>query len=148
MDRTYKIISIIANIHNNANKLIVDELKKHHLEGLAPSHGDILALLYQNEEGVPMNKITSSINKDKSTVTALVNKLEKMELIKKFPCTQDSRKTMVKLSQKGLDTKPIVINVISAKLLETTYKDFSQEEKELVCDLLERIKANFINKED
>ncbi len=142
MQKYYSIISQIANIHNNANKLIVDELKKYDLEGLAPSHGDILNLLYQNEDGVPMNKITSSINKDKSTVTALVNKLEKMELLEKFKNKNDSRSTMVKLTQKGHDTKPIVIK-ISTTLLETTYKDFSEEEKELVFNLLQKIKQNF-----
>lgn len=143
MKNTNHIISIIANIHNSANKLIVEELKKHNLEGLAPSHGDILILLYQNEEGVPMNKITSSINKDKSTVTALVNKLEKMELLEKFKNDNDSRSTIVKLTPKGLDTKPIVIDEISTKLLEKTYKNFSKEEKEVVCTLLEKIKDNF-----
>lgn len=144
MANTYAIIATIANIHNNANKLIVEELKNYNLEGLAPSHGDILLVLYLNEAGVPMNKITASINKDKSTVTALVNKLEKMELIEKFKHETDSRSTMIKLTQKGLDTKPVV-EEISKKLLGKTYEGFNQEEKELVCNLLERIKTNFKN---
>ncbi len=138
------IISTIANIHNSANKLIVEELKKHKLLGLAPSHGDILILLYRFKSGVPMNKITESINKDKSTVTSLVNKLEKMELIEKYKNEFDSRSTMVKLTQKGFDTKTIVLGEISNKLLNKTYKDFSKEEKELLTSLLERIKNNFI----
>lgn len=142
MINTNAIISIIGNIHNNANKLIIEELKKHDLEGLAPSHGDILIVLYQNEEGVAMNKITSSINKDKSTVTTLINKLLKMELIEKTKCKEDSRSTIIKLSKKGLKTKPIV-EEISKKLLNTTYEGFSQEEKELLCSLLERVKNNF-----
>ena len=143
MQDVNQIISLISNINNSANKLIIDELKKYDLEGLAPSHGDILNLLFQNENGVPMNKITQAINKDKSTVTALVNKLEKMELLEKFKCESDSRSTIVRLTQKGLDTKPIVISKISKKLLETTYKDFSEDEKKLVNDLLQKIKENF-----
>ncbi len=137
------IIATIANIHNSANKLIVEELKKHNLLGLAPSHGDILILLYQNKEGVPMNKITTSINKDKSTVTALVNKLEKMELIEKLKNKSDSRSTMITLTKKGLDTKPIVMDNISVKLLETTYNGFTEDEKEDIVKLLERVKDNF-----
>ena len=46
MQNTNAIIATIAKIHTSANKLIIDELKKYHLEGLAPSHGDILVLLY------------------------------------------------------------------------------------------------------
>jgi DNA-binding MarR family transcriptional regulator len=142
MTNTNAIISIIANINNSANKLIVDELKNHNMEGLVPSHGDILILLYQNEDGVPMNKITSTINKDKSTVTALVNKLEKMGFIEKFKHESDSRSTMVNLTQKGLDTKPIVMDEISTKLLDMTYEGFSEEEKELLCSLLKKIQNN------
>jgi len=142
MINTHAIISVIGSIHNNANKLIIEELKNHNLEGLAPSHGDILMVLYQNEEGVAMNKITSSINKDKSTVTTLINKLLKMELVEKFKCEKDSRSTIIKLSKKGRDTKPIVED-ISKKLLDKTYKGFSLEEKELVVNLLEKIDKNF-----
>lgn len=146
MANTNAIIATIANIHHNANKLIVEELKKHNLEGLAPSHGDILLVLYHNEAGVPMNKITASIKKDKSTVTALVNKLEKMELVEKFKHETDSRSTMIRLTQKGLDTRPVV-DKISEKLLGTTYEGFNEEEKELLCNLLERIKTNFTTSE-
>ena len=141
MEKTNAIIAIIANIHNSANKLIIEELKNHNLEGLFPSHGDILILLYQNEYGVTMNKITSSINKDKSTVTALVNKLVKMELIEKFKNENDSRSTMVRLTKKGLDTKSSV-DKISEKLLGISYEGFSENEKEIVCSLLAKIKNN------
>ncbi len=143
MANTNAVIATIANIHNSANKLIIEELKNYNLEGLAPSHGDILIVLYNNEEGVPMNKITASINKDKSTVTALINKLVKMELIEKFKHETDSRSTMVKLTQKGLETKPIIIEKISKRLLDKTYAGFSDDEKELLCSLLERVKTNF-----
>lgn len=142
MSNTNAIIATIASIHNSASKLIIEELKKHNLEGLAPSHGDILIVLYQNELGIPMNKITSSINKDKSTVTALINKLVKMELIEKFKHEIDSRSTMVRLTKKGLDTKPLVTK-ISEKLLSTTYEGFNKEEREVIFNLLERIKNNF-----
>lgn len=143
MANTKAIIATIANIHNSANKLIVEELKKNNLEGLAPSHGDILIQLYQNEDGLTMNKITSSINKDKSTVTALINKLVKMELIEKFKNENDSRSTMIRLTKKGLDTKSSV-NKISDKLLGITYNGFSDEEKEYLNNLLEKVKKNFL----
>lgn len=136
------IIATISKIHNSANRLIIDELKKHNLEGLAPSHGDVLVLLYRNEKGVPMNKISSSINKDKSTLTALINKLVKMDLVEKFKNEHDSRSTLIRLTKKGLETKPIIMDEISTKLLNTTYKEFNQEEKELLVDLLEKVKDN------
>lgn len=144
MINTKALIASISNIHNNANKLIIEELKKYKLEGLAPSHGDILIKLYLEEEGIKMNEIALAINKDKSTVTSLVNKLEKLDLLEKFKNENDSRSVMVKLTQKGFDTKKIVVDIISKKLLETSYKDFTKEEEELLCNLLEKVKNNFI----
>lgn len=141
------IIATIANINASSKKLIIDELEKHNLKGLSPSHGDILIELYLHEEGIVMNKITAAINKDKSTVTALVNKLEKLKLLEKFKNKNDSRSIMVKLTKKGFDTKKIVLDIISPKLLNTTYKDFTKEEQEILCKLLDKIKNNFLLKE-
>jgi len=142
---TNRIIATISQINAEANKLIVDELKQHNLSGLAPSHGGILVFLYQHEEGVPISSVTAYIHKDKSTVTALVNKLEKMGLLEKFKHVSDSRSTMVKLTQKGMETKPIVLGVVSKKLLSKTYEGFEEAEKLLLCELLERVKNNFLN---
>ncbi len=90
-----------------------------------------------------MNEITQKIDKDKSTVTALIKKLEKLELIEKFKNENDSRSTIIKLTEKGLATKTI-FEQISKKLIETTYKDFLEKDKSLVYELLTRIEKNFI----
>lgn len=143
MQNINAIISTISKIHNGANKLIIEELKKNDLSGLAPSHGDILIKLYNFEDGVTMREISEGINKDKSTITALVNKLEKLELVEKLKSDTDSRSTIIRLTKKGLDTKPVVLGKVSSKLLEQTYKGFSKEEKENLCLLLEKMKDNF-----
>lgn len=143
MQNINAIISTISKIHNGANKLIIEELKKNDLSGLAPSHGDILIKLYNFEDGVTMREISEGINKDKSTITALVNKLEKLELVEKLKSNTDSRSTIIRLTKKGLDTKPVVLGKVSSKLLEQTYKGFSKEEKENLCLLLEKMKDNF-----
>lgn len=145
MQNTNAIISTLAKIHNEANRLIVSELKKNNLEGLVPSHGDILIKLYEKKEGLLMSELASLIYKDKSTVTALVNKLEKLELIERIKSQEDSRSTIIRLTQKGLDTKPIILDDISTKLLEKTYDGFSKKEKETICKLLDKMQKNFID---
>ncbi|WP_024954491.1 MarR family winged helix-turn-helix transcriptional regulator [Sulfurospirillum arcachonense] len=144
MKNTNSIIATIANIQLNANKLIINELKKHNLDGLAPSHGAILVNLYKNENGIAMKKLSVSINKDKSTLTALINKLVKMDLVEKVKDKNDSRSTLIKLTNKGLEIKPIILNEISSKLISKTYEGFSQKEKETLMDLLTKVKNNFL----
>ncbi|PHR69293.1 MAG: MarR family transcriptional regulator [Arcobacter sp.] len=143
MKNTNKIISIVAKIHSKANQLIIKELKDNNLKGLVPSHGDILIKLYDNVNGLNMKEISVSINKDKSTVTSLVNKLEKLELVKRVKSAIDSRSTLIKLTTKGLDTKHIVLNVISKKLLTQAYLNFNNHEKETLFKLLEKMQQNF-----
>jgi len=137
------IISTLSKIHGSANKIIISELKSHNLEGLVPSHGDILILLYEKEDGIPMSQISQKIGKDKSTVTALINKLEGLGLLEKLKNEKDSRSTLIKLTKKGLLTKPIVIDRISKKLLDRAYTNFTEEEKKVLCTLLEKMNENF-----
>lgn len=141
--KTNSVISLISRIHAQANKNITDGLRLHGLDSLAPSHGDILVTLYKNVDGIAMSEITKAIHKDKSTVTTLISKLENLNLIEKFKHQNDSRVTMVKLTKKGLDTKPIVMESISKELLQTVYRGFSQQEKETLFELLEKISSNF-----
>lgn len=142
MENTDSIISMFDYIQNKINKLIIKELKENGLEGLAPSHGSILVLLYDKKKAIPMNQITQTINKEKSTVTALINKLEKMELIEKFKHETDSRSTLIKITKKGQETKPI-FDRISRNLIDQTYIGISETEKYLITDVLKKIKANF-----
>lgn len=136
------VITIIANIHHNADKLILSELKKYNLTSLVPSHGSILATLYKNPKGVMLNNISKSIGKNKSTTTLLVSKLEKLGFIKKFKNETDGRSTLVKLTQKGVDAKPIITDKISSKLIKKAYKNFTLQEKNTFVELLEKMKAN------
>lgn len=69
-----KTIFLISKIREKANKFILADLAQHGITKLAPSHGDILACLYQRER-VTMKEISDSIHRTKPTVTVLVNKL-------------------------------------------------------------------------
>ena len=71
------LLSLIAKIHEKGNRFIIKELKKNGAAELAPSHGDILIYLYMNKK-MTMKDIAQKINRTKPTVTALINKLEKL----------------------------------------------------------------------
>ena len=51
-----KTIFLISKIREKANKFILADLAQHGITKLAPSHGDILACLYQRER-VTMKEI-------------------------------------------------------------------------------------------
>jgi DNA-binding MarR family transcriptional regulator len=132
------IISLIGRIHRQANNSIERELKKHKLGGIAPSHGDILFQLYKNKS-VTMQQLAQLIDRDKSTVTVLVNKLVKLGYINKTPDAQDARIYNFSATQKGRELRPI-FEEISNRLLTRVYCEFESKEKEVIIQLLQKIK--------
>ena len=135
------IIHLIARVHDQANKFLTRELKKHNIDAIAPSHGDVIGALCINEQ-MSMKALAQLINKDKSTVTALVNKLMQLGYVEKKNNPQDNRVTLVSLTEKGKTIKPQILN-ISQKMREKAYCNLSQEEQQMLVSLLMKVHRSF-----
>jgi DNA-binding MarR family transcriptional regulator len=134
------IIFLIGRIQYKANKFLSQELKNHHINGLAPSHGEILgSLMYRGP--LSMTEIAKIIDKDKSTITALVNKLTKMGYIEKMKHHGDNRVTLITLTSRGAAFKP-AFKFIAQKLRAQSYKGISDSEREMLINLLTKINEN------
>ncbi|MHA6531243.1 MarR family winged helix-turn-helix transcriptional regulator [Paenibacillus sp. BAC0078] len=132
------ILATIGHIHRRGNKFIERELKKHNLHGIAPSHGDILYQLFARED-ITMNQLSCSIDKDKSTITVLVDKLVRLEYVKREQDQMDGRIFRLSLTPKGRELQPI-FEEISRTLLAAVYEEFAPEEKQQLVALLAKIK--------
>lgn len=138
---TRDIISLIASIREKANKLIIQEMSIRDMGGLAPSHGDILSALFENSS-LTMKELAKKINKDKSTVTALVNKLLNLGYIERTRDLADSRIVYITLTEKGRNLKTD-FKEISDKLIERVYKDISKDDQEVLISILTKVNNNF-----
>ena len=132
-----EMLSLISKIHEKGNRYIIEALKKNGAQGLVPSHGDILMCLYSNDK-MMMKDIADKINRTRPTVTVLVDKLEKLGYVTREVSEKDSRYTYIILTKKGKDFKP-VFEKISNNLNEILYKNLSDEEEELLENLLRKI---------
>lgn len=139
--RSEDIISLVSRIREFANTFITDEMNKYGVEGLAVSHGDIIFSLLNNEK-LTMKEIAEKIEKDKSTVTALVNKLIKQGYIEKTKDILDNRVVFVTLTEKGKSLEPM-FKKISEELISKVYEGISENEKEELLKTLIKIKNNF-----
>lgn len=142
MSKDKYIVYFISRTKQKMTQFIQMQLKKQHLDELIPSHGNILTVLYENGDKMPLNEIAKRIGRDKSTVTLLVNKLVGLGYVEKVRDLQDKRVTFVQLTEQGYDLKP-QFDHISAKVYETAYRGFSQEEKAQFLSLLKRVNQNF-----
>lgn len=132
------ILSLLSRIHRNGNRFIETELELRGITSIAPSHGDILFQLYRHDQ-LTMNQLSKLIDKDKSTVTVLINKLVKLGYVTKERDALDARVYRLSVTQKGKELRPDFQD-ISQLLLSQIYRNFSQDEKAQLISLLKKIK--------
>jgi MarR family transcriptional regulator, organic hydroperoxide resistance regulator len=138
---TKDIISLISKIREKSNRFIVTEMSKRGIEGIVTSHGDIINALFKKPR-LTMAEIAERIGRDKSTVTALVDKLVRLGYVTKERDTEDTRVVYVALTLKGSELKPI-FETISDEVLEIFYLGISENEKEELAKILNKIYNNF-----
>ncbi|WP_034639664.1 MarR family winged helix-turn-helix transcriptional regulator [Desulfofalx alkaliphila] len=134
-------LSLISRIREKATKLIIKELEGHGIEGIVPSHGDILVILFQGER-YTMKELADKIHRTKPTVTVLIEKLVQYGFVEKEKDSEDARLTYVKLTKKGRQLKPI-FDTVSGRLNAVMYGDLTEKEAETFENLLERVNATF-----
>ncbi len=134
-------ISLLSNIHSITADFLTERLKNKGFPEFASSHGNILFQLSVNEK-MTMGDLAEKINRDKSTTTVLVRKLEAEGFITGEPDPSDKRSRIIYLADKGKQFNSIA-QELSKELLDTFYKDFSDTEKEKFFKSLLKIKKNF-----
>ena len=136
-------ISLLSHIHTITADFIIEKLKERGYPDFASSHGNILFQLSVNEE-MTMGELSEKINRDKSTTTVLVRKLESEGFITGKPDPADKRSRIIYLTAKGKQFNKTAMD-LSKDLLDTFYRGFSEEEKQTFFQALMRIKDNFIS---
>ncbi|MFA9464475.1 MAG: MarR family winged helix-turn-helix transcriptional regulator [Velocimicrobium sp.] len=138
--KTTDAISLISKIREKANKRIVNEMEANGIGSIVTSHGDILYALFANKQ-MTMAEIAEKIGKDKSTVTALIDKLVKLEYVTKERNSQDTRVIFVSLTSKGIQLQPI-FESISTKILDVFFLGISNKEQVELIQILSKIYKN------
>lgn len=136
------IIYFVSRTKANMIKFIENKLKQNNLNDLIPTHGNVLTALYESNKKLTMKEIASKIGKDKSTVTALVNRLIDLGYVEKEKCSNDKRVTYINLTQKARDIED-KFNYISSQVKETAYSNFTEDEKKEFLRLLRKLSTNF-----
>lgn len=142
MMNKYLAISKISKIRSEVFDYIECELRKRGIEGLVVSHGNILDILYDNNGKLTMKEISEGINRSKSTVTQLVDRLLKGGYVTKESNLEDKRFSYIVLTEKGLSIKKD-FREISDTVIKVFFKDFTEEEAEILFSLLDRVINNF-----
>lgn len=139
--RKNNAVALISRIREKANRFIVRELVEHGVEGIVPSHGEILLLLFAGKD-YTMKELAEEIHRSKPTVTVLVDKLVSHGYVTKHKSQEDSRVTYIKLTERGSRLQP-VFQAISDKLNNLVYHGLSDTEAAQMEKLLLVVHENF-----
>ncbi|OJF77080.1 MAG: hypothetical protein BKP49_04040 [Treponema sp. CETP13] len=142
-DNRNQVISLISRIDSLTSVYLKNKLEKQGISGIVSSHGFILHLLTLHKK-LTMGEISKLINRDKSTTTALIKKLEQGGFLRKVTCKSDSRVRYIMLTPAGLKLTATTAD-ISKELINTAYKNFSDSEKTELYTLLLKLEENFKN---
>ncbi len=88
-----------------------------------------------------MKEIAEIIDKDKSTITSLINKLIVLDYVEKKKDMDDNRISIISLTAKGKALKPVFME-ISEKLIIKAFQGISDQEKEILNILLAKLNKN------
>ena len=138
---TEGIIAQIARIRESANALIEAELRKRSIKGVVPAHGAVLVFLFQQKRPVPIRAVVESVRRVKSTVTVMINTLEKYGYVQKIPCQTDNRVTLVELTPAGRKLSED-FDQISEILLAKVYGDMKKKDRQALANWLDTVEGN------
>ncbi|XEC95724.1 MarR family winged helix-turn-helix transcriptional regulator [Paenibacillus tarimensis] len=111
--------------------------------GIGAGQLEVLAILY-DRDGISQDELALRLNKDKTTTGRAIQKLEELSFIKREPSEKDRRVNLVSLTAKAWDIHPHILSTM-ATWTDILMKDFSDEEKAQLLEMVKRVSRNAVN---
>jgi DNA-binding MarR family transcriptional regulator len=137
----HRVAHLIGRVDYRIKRFLAEELNNHRMEGLAPSHGDIIGTLLIKDH-LSMKELAAAINKDKSTVTGLIEKLIVLGYVRKSTDGDDNRFNIISLTEKGRALRSEWQD-ISSRLVKRVCTGLTESEIDSLIKALLVIEENF-----
>lgn len=129
-----KLFIVLTRALESIKKRVEEDIKS---MGLNPTEFAVLELIYSKGEQ-PIQKIGEKVLIASSSITYVVDKLEKKDFLKRKPCPQDRRITYAAITQAGTDFMNEVFPNHKMKINEIC-AGLDTEEKKLMIQQLKKI---------
>ena len=132
--------TLLSQVHQVCGRVWNKILRENNMADLEGARGRIIFALWGND-GVPIKTLCEKTSLDKSTLTGIIDRLERDGYITKKPSETDKRSTLISLTGKEQEFAQNVQKV-SNQMNRIFYKGFTDEEILQFDSMLERILAN------
>lgn len=135
--RTGFLISQIRQVQGRIFQRLLTESGVEEFNG---PQGRILYVLWQ-EDGVPVSRLVRQTGLAKSTLTAMLARMEGSGLITRENSSADKRQVIIRLTDtaRGLQDK---YDQVSGEMNRLFYRGMTQEDADILDGLLDRVLAN------
>ena len=116
------------------------------IDAFSGEQGKILFVLWQKDK-ITQKELATEIGLAKNTITVMLEKMEKNDLIRRITDENDKRKSLVILTDYAKSLKKS-FDEISDEMLKKVYKGFSEEEIDKYEEYLHRIIKNLEEKRE
>jgi DNA-binding MarR family transcriptional regulator len=140
MNKPYEGGLLISKIHQLSGRIFLKKLKKHKLDEINPAQGRILFVLKQ-KDGMNIQELSRRTSLDKSTLTSMLDRLERQQFIHRSADKNDRRKIIVRLSSK-IKSIAKQYTAVSQDMLSLFYSGFEEDEIVRFEDNLRKILEN------
>ena len=140
MVRKTKGGTLLSQVHQVCGRVWNKILRENNMADLEGARGRIIFALW-GKDGVPIKTLCEKTSLDKSTLTGIIDRLERDGYIERKPSETDKRSTLICLTGKEQEFAKNVQKV-SNQMNKIFYKGFSDEEIIQFDSMLERILVN------
>ena len=132
--------TLLSQVHQVCGRVWNKILRENNMADLEGARGRIIFALWGND-GVPIKTLCEKTSLDKSTLTGIIDRLERDGYIERKPSETDKRSTLISLTGKE---KEFAKNIqkVSNQMNEIFYKGFTYEEITQFDSMLARILEN------
>jgi len=114
---------LMAKVHQLGSRIFARLLKECGIDQINPAQGRIMFVLWQ-EDGIPINDLAARTKLGKSTLTSMLDRLEKIGLVMRVPSQHDRRKIIIQRTQKDRDLEALYVQV-SEEMTRIWYRGFT-----------------------
>jgi DNA-binding MarR family transcriptional regulator len=131
---------LIARIHQIGGRIFSRLLKQHGIEEINPAQGRILFVLWSRDR-IPISELARRTSLGKSTLTSMLDRLERSGLIRREDSGRDRREILIARTEKDRLLEQRYTEV-SRAMTDLFYRGFSRSEIARFEGYLERILDN------
>ena len=137
---------LITKLKQLQSRALAQCISEQGIDAFSGEQGKILFVLWQKDK-ITQKELATETGLAKNTITVMLEKMEKNNLIKRITDENDKRKSLVILTDYANSFKKS-FDDISDEMLQKFYKNFSEEEIDNFEEYLHRIIRNLEENEE